>query len=48
MFGGGLVCGFQLETLRRRKCLLGKRGNEEFKIRIIVQYNKIRLEGFNL
>jgi len=43
VFGGGLVRGFRLETLRRRKCLLGKRGNDEFKIRITVQYNEIRL-----
>jgi len=37
-----------LETLRRRKYWLGKRENDEFKIRITVQYNEIRLECFNL
>ena len=43
-----LVCGFRLETLRRMKCLLGKRENDEFKIKITVKYNEIRLEYFNL
>jgi len=45
---GVLVCGFQLGTLRRRKCLLGKRKNNEFEIGISIIYNEIRLECFNL
>jgi len=43
-----LVCGFRLGTLRRRKCLLGKKENDEFEIRITVKYKEIRLECFDL
>jgi len=43
-----LVCGFQLGILRRRKCLLGKRENDELEIKITVKYKEIRLECFNL
>jgi len=43
-----LVRGFRLGTLKRRKCLLGKSGNDEFEIIITVKYNETRLECFNL
>jgi hypothetical protein len=36
-----LVCGFQLGTIGGKKCLPGKRGNNEFEIRITIKYNEI-------
>jgi len=35
-----LVFGLRLGTLRRSRCLPGKRGNDEFEIRITVKYNE--------